>query len=116
MCGCGGGSAAAWSAFRRRDCRLFGGGGVAARYRLRAVGAPDGFHPLDGAEFVRSAGFGKLVASLVAFHTGAHVEASERGLQGLSEFGDPPSDVLDALTFCDLTTGRTGRRCQPMID
>ncbi|ETB45481.1 phosphohydrolase, partial [Mycobacterium avium 10-5560] len=49
-----------------------------------------GFHPLDGAEFVRSAGFGKLVASLVAFHTGAHVEASERGLQGLSEFGDPP--------------------------
>jgi hypothetical protein len=67
-----------------------------------------GFHPLDGAAFVRSAGFGELVASLVAFHTGAHVEASERGLQGLSEFSDPPSDVLDALTFCDLTTGPDG--------
>lgn len=45
---------------------------------------------------------------LVAFHTGAHVEASERGVSGLSEFGDPPSEVLDALTFCDLTTGPDG--------
>lgn len=26
-----------------------------------------GFHPLDGAMFARSAGFGELVASLVAF-------------------------------------------------
>lgn len=67
-----------------------------------------GFHPLDGAVFVRSAGFGELVASLVAFHTGAHVEASERGVSGLSEFGEPPRDVLDALTFCDLTTGPDG--------
>jgi hypothetical protein len=67
-----------------------------------------GFHPLDGAVFARSAGFGELVASLVAFHSGAHLEASERGLHGLSEFSDPPSDVLDALTFCDLTTGPQG--------
>ncbi|WP_322861670.1 HD domain-containing protein [Mycobacterium europaeum] len=67
-----------------------------------------GFHPLDGAVFARSAGFGELVASLVAFHSGARLEASERGLKGLSEFSDPPSDVLDALTFCDLTTGPDG--------
>lgn len=66
------------------------------------------FHPLDGAVFARSAGFGEGVASLVAFHSGAHLEASERGSQGLSEFRDPPSDVLDALTFCDLTTGPDG--------
>ena len=72
-----------------------------------------GFHPLDGAEFVRSAGFGELVASLVAFHTGAHVEASERGISGLSAFGGPPSDVQDALTFCDLTTGPDGSPIPP---
>jgi hypothetical protein len=72
-----------------------------------------GFHPLDGAEFVRSTGFGELVASLVAFHTGAHVEASERGISGLSAFVDPPSDVLDALTFCDLTTGPDGSPISP---
>ncbi|WP_122443279.1 HD domain-containing protein [Mycobacterium attenuatum] len=67
-----------------------------------------GFHPLDGAVFARSADFGERVASLVAFHSGAHLEASERGLQGLSEFSDPPSDALDVLTFCDLTTGPDG--------
>lgn len=67
-----------------------------------------GFHPLDGAVFVRSVGFGELVASLVAFHTGAHLEASERGVSGLSAFSEPPRDVLDALTFCDLTTGPDG--------
>jgi len=67
-----------------------------------------GFHPLDGAVFARSAGFGELVASLVAFHTGARLEAYERGVSGLSEFGEPRSDVLDALTFCDLTIGPDG--------
>ncbi len=72
-----------------------------------------GFHPLDGAKFARSTGFGELVASLVAFHTGAHAEAAERGLSNLSAFGEPPSDVLDALTFCDLTTGPDGTSISP---
>lgn len=72
-----------------------------------------GFHPLDGADFVRSAGFGELVASLVAFPTGAHAEAVERGLSGLSAFSDPPSNVLDVLTFCDLTTGPDGAPISP---
>ncbi|CPS30804.1 metal dependent phosphohydrolase [Mycobacteroides abscessus subsp. massiliense] len=71
------------------------------------------FHPLDGAKFARWAGFGELVASLVAFHTGALAEAAERGVSGLSAFGDPPSDVLDALTFCDLTTGPDGLPIPP---
>ena len=72
-----------------------------------------GFHPLDGAEYVRAAGFGELAASLVAFHTGAHAEAAERGLSGLSAFSDPPSDFLDVLTFCDLTTGPDGAPISP---
>ena len=74
-----------------------------------------GFHPLDGAVFVRSAGFGELVASLVAFHTGASAEAAERGVSGLSAFREPPRDVLDALTFCDLTTGPDGSVVSPEV-
>lgn len=31
-----------------------------------------------------------------------------RGIEGLSEFAAPDRDVLDALTFCDLTTGPDG--------
>lgn len=72
-----------------------------------------GFHPLDGAEFVRSSGFGELVASLVVFHTGADAEVAERGVSGLSTFSEPPRDLLDALTFCDLTTGPDGAPISP---
>jgi HD superfamily phosphodiesterase len=35
-----------------------------------------GFHPLDGARFLRSQGFPELVVSLVAFHSGAAVAAA----------------------------------------
>lgn len=72
-----------------------------------------GFHPLDGARFVRSQGFPPLVVSLVAFHSGAEVEAAVRGIDGLSEFSEPASEVVDALTFCDLTTGPDGALVSP---
>lgn len=67
-----------------------------------------GFHPLDGARFLRDQDFPESVVSLVAFHSGAPAEASVRDIEGLSEFAAPDRDVLDALTFCDLTTGPDG--------
>lgn len=68
-----------------------------------------GFHPLDGAAFLRSEGFPDVVSSLVAFHSGASEEADERGLkESLSGFTPPPSDLLDILTYADMTTGPTG--------
>jgi hypothetical protein len=56
---------------------------VAAAY-LHDVGyAPElagtGFHPLDGARFLRQVGRQRL-ACLVAYHSGARAEAEERGL------------------------------------
>jgi|SRR5271163_3978878 len=67
-----------------------------------------GFHPVDGAIFARREGFDELVVSLVAFHSGAPAEAQERGINALSAFSEPPQQMLDALTFCDLTTGPDG--------
>ena len=72
-----------------------------------------GFHPVDGAAFARREGFDELVVSLVAFHSGAPAEARERGINGLSAFSAPPQQVLDALTFCDLTTGPDGTAVSP---
>ena len=72
-----------------------------------------GFHPVDGATFARREGFDELVVSLVAFHSGAPTEARERGISGLSAFSAPPQRVLDALTFCDLTTGPDGSVVSP---
>jgi hypothetical protein len=72
-----------------------------------------GFHPVDGASFARRQGFDELVVSLVAFHSGAPAEARERGVDGLSAFSAPPKRLLDALTFCDLTTGPDGSAVSP---
>src|SRR5262249_22488671 len=69
-----------------------------------------GFHPLDGARWLRAEGEERL-AGLVAFHTGACVEAAEVGLvREVDEFTDEGSAVSDALTYCDLTTGPEGER------
>src|SRR5213080_4861054 len=85
---------------------------VAAAY-LHDIGyAPalkkTGFHPLDGACYLRSLGYDRL-ASLVAHHSEARFEASLRGYEAaLNEFPCERSAVADALTYCDLTTGPTG--------
>jgi HD superfamily phosphodiesterase len=90
---------------------------LAAAY-LHDVGyAPElaqtGFHPVDGARFVRSCGHERL-AGLVAYHSGAGVEAAERDLVAeLSEFDDERSLVSRALTYCDLTTNSEGRPVEP---
>src|SRR5690242_3441876 len=79
---------------------------VAASY-LHDVGyAPDlddlGFHPLDGARWLRAHGQERL-AGLVAHHSGAAFEAEARGLAGeLAEFTEERSAVADMLTYCDL--------------
>jgi HD domain len=73
-----------------------------------------GFHPLDGARWLRAEGFSKETCSLVAWHTGAIHEARERGLEDeLSEFAQPSRTALDALTWADLTSSPTGEPVSP---
>src|SRR6185437_9921380 len=70
-----------------------------------------GFHPLDGARFLRDVeGADELVCCLVAHHTCAIVEASERGLAAelAAEFGRPRPDLDEALIYCDMTGGPDG--------
>lgn len=81
---------------------------------LHDVGyAPDlavtGFHPVDGASFAKREGMPELVVSLIAFHTGSVFEAQQRGLLAeLSVFAAPPRDVLDIVTYADMTTSPSG--------
>jgi hypothetical protein len=87
---------------------------IAAAY-LHDVGygpelAMTGFHPLDGARYVQGQGYARL-ASLVAHHSGARIEAGLRGLSDeLAEFTFEGSALDEALTYCDMTTGPDGRR------
>lgn len=90
---------------------------VAAAY-LHDVGyapvlANTGFHPLDGAQHLRSLGHERL-AGLVAHHTRAVHEARLRRLDSaLAEFDNEESIVSAALAYCDLTTGPAGQRMTP---
>lgn len=72
-----------------------------------------GFHPLDGAYYLRDAGHTRL-ASLVAHHSEAVFEACLRGLEEtLNLFPRENSAVADALTYCDQTTSSTGSVVSP---
>ncbi|NKY96078.1 HD domain-containing protein [Nocardiopsis dassonvillei subsp. albirubida] len=73
--------------------------------------ATTGFHPLDGARYLREVQKAdEALVSLVAYHSCAVVEAEERGLLAplKDEFDAPPDDLLDALTYADMTTGPDG--------
>ena len=76
-----------------------------------------GFHPLDGARWLRAEGFCEDTCSLVAWHTGAIHEARERGLADelLAEFAPPPPSALDALTWADLTSSPSGGLVSPQV-
>jgi putative nucleotidyltransferase with HDIG domain len=70
-----------------------------------------GFHPLDGARWIRNQGQDERLARLVAHHSCARYEARVRGLLDmlLAEFEPEDSATYDALVFCDMTTGPTGK-------
>jgi hypothetical protein len=74
--------------------------------------AASGFHPLDGARYLRDVRHADMrLCRLVAHHTCAVIEAEERGLADalLAEFETERPELADALTYCDMTTGPDGR-------
>ncbi|MFI0789530.1 HD domain-containing protein [Streptomyces lydicus] len=74
--------------------------------------ASTGFHPLDGARFLRDQeGIDERVVRLVAHHSCALLEAEERGLREEleTEFALERPALVDALVFCDMTTTPDGR-------
>jgi hypothetical protein len=75
--------------------------------------APDlaltGFHPLDGARYLRDVGAPGRLVHLVAHHSCATLEAELRGLSDeLAEFEDERTAVRDALWWADMTTTPDG--------
>ncbi|WP_329128062.1 HD domain-containing protein [Streptomyces caniferus] len=78
--------------------------------------ATTGFHPLDGARFLRDQeGLDDRVVRLVAHHSCALLEAEERGLRPEleSEFELERPELVDALIFCDMTTTPDGHPTTP---
>jgi predicted hydrolase (HD superfamily) len=74
--------------------------------------AESGFHPLDGARYLRDVQKADdPLCRLVAHHSWAVVEASNRGLgvELAEEFPPVEGLIADALTYCDMTTSPEGR-------
>jgi len=74
--------------------------------------ATTGFHPLDGARFLRDEhGAEERLVRLVANHSFALLEAEERGLGDVLAAEFPLLDeplMVDALVYCDMTTTPDG--------
>ncbi len=70
-----------------------------------------GFHPLDGALYLRAEGWDERVTALVGQHSGARFVPAERGFgPTMAEFPFTEDAVSDALTAADQTVGPHGRR------
>lgn len=70
-----------------------------------------GFHPLDGARYLRDVHQADdQLARLVAHHSCAVYEATERGLLEVlnTEFDRERPELVEALTYCDMTTSPDG--------
>jgi hypothetical protein len=91
------------------DCELLVGAAL-----LHDIGyAPElvhtGFHPLDGARYLRGIGGPDRLVNLVAHHSCATLEAGLRGLSDdLAEFQDEKTALRDALWWADMTTTPDG--------
>lgn len=68
--------------------------------------ATTGFHPADGAEFLRGQAAPHRLCALVAHHSCACVEARRRGIA--LPWEDEHTPLRDALWWADMTTTPTG--------
>ncbi|MGH4012655.1 MAG: HD domain-containing protein [Pseudonocardiaceae bacterium] len=95
--------------FSVNDCELLVGAALLhdIGYAPELVGT--GFHPLDGARYLRGVGGPGRLVDLVAHHSCATLEAELRGLSDeLVEFEDEKTALRDALWWADMTTTPDG--------
>jgi putative nucleotidyltransferase with HDIG domain len=79
--------------------------------------AKTGFHPLDGARYLRDiAHADERVVKLVAHHSCAWMEAEARGLRDEleGEFPRENAHLNDALCYCDMNTTPDGEPTNPV--
>ena len=79
--------------------------------------AKTGFHPLDGARYLRDVAQADVrVVNLVAHHSCAWMEAEARDLREEleSEFPRESAQLNDALCFCDMNTTPDGTPTNPV--
>ncbi|MFE6484101.1 HD domain-containing protein [Streptomyces sp. NPDC057757] len=97
------------------DAELLAAAAIAHDVGYAQAAVETGQHMIDGARYLRDvAGADSRLCSIVAFHTSSSWEASELGLDGaLGEFEPAEPELVDAITYCDLTSTPTGDLADP---
>jgi hypothetical protein len=91
------------------DCELLVGAALLHDIGYAPALVDTGFHPLDGARYLRDVGGPDRLVNLVAHHSCAILEAELRGLSNeLAEFEDERTALRDALWWADMTTTPDG--------
>jgi putative nucleotidyltransferase with HDIG domain len=99
-----------------RDAELLEASAVLHDIGYSPAIATTGFHPLDGARFLRDQeNADERVVRLVAHHSCALLEAEERGLRREleTEFELERTELVDALIVADMTTTPDGGHTTP---
>ncbi|MFJ8200095.1 HD domain-containing protein [Streptomyces sp. NPDC096152] len=73
-----------------------------------------GQHMIDGGRYLQSIGADPRLCALVALHTSSPWEAAELGLSdALNDFTPVPQPLVDAITYCDLSSSPDGHPVNP---
>ncbi|MGW6263055.1 HD domain-containing protein [Streptomyces sp. NPDC055085] len=73
-----------------------------------------GQHMIDGGRYLQNIGADPRLCSLVALHTSSQWEAAELGLSdALTGFTPVPQSLVDAITYCDLSSSPDGHPVDP---
>lgn len=98
-----------------RDAELLAAAAIAHDVGYAREAVDTGQHMIDGARYLRDVvGADPRLCSVVAFHTSSPWEAAELGLsEALAEFGPVEHELVDAITYCDLTSSPTGHLVDP---
>ncbi|MEV5078767.1 HD domain-containing protein [Streptomyces sp. NPDC056159] len=97
------------------DAELLAAAAITHDIGYAAAAVDTGQHMIDGARYLRDVvGADSRLCSIVAFHTSSSWEASELGLDNaLNEFGPAEPELVDAITYCDLTSSPGGGLVDP---
>ncbi|MBT2365406.1 HD domain-containing protein [Streptomyces sp. ISL-10] len=97
------------------DAELLAAAAIAHDIGYAQAAVDTGQHMIDGARYLRDVvGADPRLCSIVAFHTSSSWEASELGLaDALNEFGPAEPELVDAITYCDLTSSPVGDLVDP---
>ncbi|MGW2853400.1 HD domain-containing protein [Streptomyces sp. NPDC001215] len=97
------------------DAELLAAAAIAHDIGYARAAVDTGQHMIDGARYLRDvAGADPRLCSVVAFHTSSSWEASELRLEdALTEFEPAEPELVDAITYCDLTSSPVGDLTDP---